>query len=297
MRRLYRRQWRASRGLWIESNHMKPYARERKVAEDLAYRAGVFVQKKATSLAIVSRKRGLAAFDFTTNQDMAAEKVIIAGLRQTFPGDAILSEESLSSLSADHPRLWIVDPLDGTKNYAHGLKSYGVAISLYERGAVQVAAVYLPVFDELYGAVRGQGVTLNGAPLPLREPRATLKESLVAVGFPHQRSAMTLRHTFRLCQDILLESTDILRTASAVFDTCTVAGGQVGGYITSPDIKPWDIASGMLFVEEQGGFVSDPRGRPLNLFRQVKGVFSVAGVMAKNKAIHRSILQVTKKYF
>ncbi|MBI4087890.1 hypothetical protein HY418_00695, partial [Candidatus Kaiserbacteria bacterium] len=193
-------------------------------------------------------------------------------------------------------RLWIIDPIDGTTNYANGMNTYAVSVSFCERGRVQAAAVSVPALHELYTAERGGGLHINGKPLPVLNPDRDLKRSFVNLGFPHERTAPVVKHAFAMYAEILLSSADVRRTGSAVLDTVLVASGRSGAYLT-PDIKPWDIAAGTLFVEEQGGIVSDPFGNPLDLFKKAKGKFAIAAIFAKNANIHSALLRITKNYF
>ncbi len=240
---------------------------------------------------MLKRPHGESFLDVTTSADVEAERIILEGVLHEFPHDAILSEESRASENTSSKRLWIVDPLDGTTNFVKGLDAYGVSIALLVEGVIVMAVNYLPETHAEYYAVRGTGMYKNGAPLVLRQPDDTLAESLVSVGFPHARDTQSLSHAFSLYQTMLTASSDLRRSASAAYDACLLAEGITGAYVT-PDIKPWDIAATVLFVEEQGGVVSDMQGNPINLFLQHEGGYRVAIVAAKNAFIHEALITV-----
>lgn len=270
---------------------MKKFSKEIQLAILAAKKAGALVLKEQATAPILTAKAGAEHFDFTTAADLASEELIIGMIRNAYPDDGILSEETLSNAeTTSGRRMWIIDPIDGTRNYSHGLKIYAVAISLYADGHIQLAAVYLPALDDLYTAVRGEGVFLNDKKLLVRNPEQELKKSLVAVGFHHQRTEAQMSKTFSIMQKIVDLSADVMRSGSAVYDTCMLAAGSIGGYISSPDAKPWDIAAGILFIEEQGGVITGFDGRPANLFSKVGNSYSISVLAAKNKSIHEALL-------
>jgi myo-inositol-1(or 4)-monophosphatase len=272
-----------------------PYSKELKVAKAVALRVGGYLAKEQKKTSVVKRPQGESFLDVTTAQDLDAEKVIIATLRKAFPDDHILSEETLNEYETKSSRTWIVDPLDGTTNYVKGLDAYGVSIALLEKGRVVLAVVYLPITRELYHSVRGNGVYLGRKELPMRSMGDTLEKSLVSVGFPHTRTGPALSSAFELYKNILHVSSDLRRSASAAFDTCLLASGKTGAYVT-PDIKPWDIAAGILFTEEQGGVAIGFDGGPIDLFKKKDGRFSTSVIFAKNEVIAAALLHITKEY-
>ena len=272
------------------------FSQELKLSALVAETVGRSLEGMQGGASVVSRKSGPESFDYTTHQDLSAERMAIEHIKEAFPQDAVLSEETLREITDIPERLWIIDPIDGTTNYANGMNTYAVSISFYKQGRVQAAAVSLPALHELYTAERGRGVFLNEKPLPMLNPDQDLKHSFVNLGFPHERTEPVVKNAFALYAEILLACADVRRTGSAVLDTILVASGKSGAYLT-PDIKPWDIAAGTLFIEEQGGVVSDPFGNPLDLFKKVGGQFTLAAVFSKNAAIHEQMIWITKKYF
>lgn len=271
------------------------YTKELKIAKAIAFKVGRYLYISRKNNAIVKQPNGKGYLDVTTKVDLESERMCIEAILRSFPNDHILSEETLNEFSPDWKRVWIIDPLDGTTNYVKGFDVYAVSIALVVDGKVVMAVNCLPVHDDIFYAVRGHGVFHNGKKLTCISPNDTLAQSLVSVGFPHVRTKEAADPAFELYKNLWLASSDLRRSASAVFDGCLLASGITGAYLT-PDIKPWDIAAGSLFVEEQGGFTSDFSGQPLNLFRKVNDRFSTSVIFAKNKTILTSLQRLTKKY-
>lgn len=274
---------------------MDSYQEELTFAQSLVRRAGKALKNARQDAQVVKQPHGLSYLDVTTSADLESEALILESISAQYPTDRILSEETRSFEDEGKGRLWIVDPLDGTTNFVKGLDAYAVSIALMVDGLVVAAACYLPEQDEDYTALRGAGVHRNGEPLLLLSPTDTLAGSLVSVGFPHSRESAPLTQAFDMYHDMLVTCSDLRRSASAVLDGCVLATGATGAYLT-PDIKPWDIAAMILFIEEQGGVVSDFRGNSLNLFQRSSDRFSIAVVCAKNSAIHASVIDVTRNY-
>lgn len=271
------------------------YTKELKVAKTIALKVGRYLRTSQKNNVIVKQPNGRGYLDVTTKVDLESERMCIEAILNSFPEDHILSEETLNEFSPDWKRVWIIDPLDGTTNYVKGFDVYAVSISLVVDGKVVMAVNCLPVHNDIFHAVRGHGVFHNGKKLTCLSLDDTLAQSLVSVGFPHVRTKEVADPAFELYKNLWLASSDLRRSASAVFDGCLLASGITGAYLT-PDIKPWDIAAGSLFVEEQGGFTSDFSGQPLNLFRKVNDRFSTSVLFAKNKTILTSLQRLTKKY-
>lgn len=274
---------------------MNSYQEELALARSLVRLAGAGLKRACHHAQVVKQPHGLSYLDVTTSADLESEALILEGISAQYPADRILSEETRTHEDGGMGRLWIVDPLDGTTNFVKGLDAYAVSIALIEDGRVVMAACYLPEYDDEYISVRGTGMYRNGEPLSLFFAEDTLASSLVSVGFPHERDPETLMQAFDMYRTVLTESSDLRRSASAVLDGCLLATGATGAYLT-PDIKPWDIAAMILFIEEQGGVVSDFRGDPLNLFQRRGDHFSVAVVCAKNPTIHASVIKITSQY-
>jgi len=198
------------------------------------------------------RKKG--AIDLVTEADVAAESAILASLEEDAPGAAVLAEES----AGDHPtppgaEAWIVDPLDGTTNFAHGLPLCAVSVAFWDGERVTAAAIHCPMQDELFVAAAGHGAFLDGRPIRVSE-RRFLVESLVATGFPYDI------HRFRdevisQLDRLLPKVRDVRRMGAAALDLAYVACGRLDGFWEMA-LKPWDTAAGALLVQEAGGRVS-----------------------------------------
>jgi len=222
--------------------------------------------------------------DLVTEADLASEKLIVDAIRARFPDHAIQSEEGLGDLTARHgrqmhaaqgvPHLWLVDPLDGTVNYAHGYPMWGVSLAFAEAGKVVVGVILDPLRDEIFWAERGQGAWLNG--IKLQVSRATgLQESLLATGFPYQLTLL-IDNNLAEFNAMLPRVQGVRRAGAAVLDLAHVAAGRLDGY-WERHLQPWDWAAGWLLVEEAGGKVTTLDGRPWAL--QEKDMAASNGLM------------------
>jgi myo-inositol-1(or 4)-monophosphatase len=197
--------------------------------------------------------------DYASEVDGLAEKEIIKEFRRSTPDYAILGEES-GPLNSGRPAryTWVIDPLDGTSNYLHGIPHFCVSIALVENGEPIHGVIFDPLRNELFTASRGSGVTLNDKRVRVAE-RKDLDKAMLITGFPPRERPRAGAHL--KCVDVLLaEAEDIRRTGSAALDLAYVACGRADAYFEA-GVKPWDIAAGALMVREAGGKVVDFRGR------------------------------------
>ncbi len=262
------------------------FSAERYVAIEAARRAGAYLKVNQQQAVIEQIKSG--PNDYATAQDLGAERLILEIIERRFPKDAILSEESHTQLP-DTNRLWIVDPLDGTRNYANGLSHFAVSIAFCNEGRPAVGVVYAPCDgDALFAAERDQGAFLNGAPLEMAAPSQTLSASLVATGFAYYQGAALHPHIATL-ERVMNAATDVLRYGSAATDICYVAAGRFGAYYES-GLKPWDVAAAALILEEAGGTVSDVAGHRLDLFARKGSVFCLDVLTAKNQHLQQELI-------
>jgi myo-inositol-1(or 4)-monophosphatase len=197
--------------------------------------------------------------DIVTEADRKSEALIVERLRSHFPGHAIFGEEGgASGAVATAQYRWLVDPLDGTTNFAHGFPVFAVSIGLLENGEPLVATVFNPVTREMYTAMRGEGAYRGQKRIHVSKVE-TLSKSLLATGFPsHKRLQNPNIHYY---WEFTLRSHGVRRAGSAALDLCSVACGQFEGFWEF-GLKPWDTAAGMLLVREAGGLVTDFSGRP-----------------------------------
>ena len=226
------------------------------------------------------RKKG--PIDLVTEADLAVERDFRRLIAAEWPGHAVLGEEQASTPQPAGARCrWIIDPLDGTTNFAHGLALFCVSIAFEVDGQVELGVVYDPIGEELFTAERGGGARLNGQPLQV-SPCETLVEGLLCTGFPysvreHQGSQVKVFGAF------LGRAQAVRRLGSAALDLCYVAAGRLEGF-WEEHLQPWDMAAGGLVVSEAGGQVSRYDGQPIDLFR--------GQVVASNGRLHRQMIEV-----
>lgn len=223
------------------------------------------------------------AIDLVTSVDRESERKIVDVLQRHFPGHSILAEEETNVTGTENHSRWIIDPLDGTTNFAHGYLQFCVSIALEQKGQVAMGLVYDPLRRECFRAVRGQGATLNGA--PIRVSSATeLNKSLLATGFPydHREHADFYLNYFRA---FMTRCQGIRRGGSAALDLCYVACGRLDGF-WELKLKPWDTAAGALIVSEAQGKLSNFSGEP----------FSIWGdqTLATNATIHDEMVGIAR---
>ncbi|HEX6019425.1 MAG TPA: inositol monophosphatase family protein [Burkholderiaceae bacterium] len=196
--------------------------------------------------------------DFVSEVDRAAEAAIIETLLQAYPDHGILAEESGSSHGSRHSEFqWIIDPLDGTTNFLHGLPIYAVSIGLAHRDVVQQAVVYDPARNDLYFASRGRGAFLNDRRLRVSK-RTQLADSLIGTGFPFRRGDDFERY-LQMMQSVMQRCAGVRRPGAAALDLCYVAAGWYDGFFET-GLSPWDVAAGSLIITEAGGLIGNFTG-------------------------------------
>ncbi|MFN2167934.1 MAG: inositol monophosphatase family protein [Anaerolineae bacterium] len=249
-------------------------------ALETARRAGRLLCTQFTQRHTVSHKS--SDIDLVTEADLASEQLIVEAIRARFPGHTILAEEGLGDLqqvAGETEWLWVVDPLDGTVNYAHGFPVWGVSLALAEWGQVQVGVTYDSLRDDLFWAERGGGAWRNGARIHVSDT-ARLRDALVATGFAYKRATLTDNNLAEFSA-IMPRVQGVRRAGAAVIDLALLAAGVLDGY-WEMHLQPWDWAAGWLLIEEAGGMVTDLRGRPWSL-----GTDNLA---ASNGALHDELL-------
>ena len=232
---------------------MSDWTTELEVAERAARAArAVHARGREQELLIDSKS---AATDLVTQVDREAETVIREVLLGAFPEDTVLGEEQGERVGASGRR-WIVDPLDGTLNYAHGLPWYCVSIALEAEGAVQVGLVLDSVHGELFSATRGGGAFVDGRPIRVTE-RRRLDEAMLATGFAYKIDWMM--ENVRIFARVIPQARALRRPGSAALDLASLAAGRLDGF-WELYLNPWDVAAGTLLVQEAGGRVTDETG-------------------------------------
>ena len=224
--------------------------------------------------------------DLVTEADLASERLIVERVRSYHPRHAVLTEESgdvvaLGGARSDYK--WIVDPLDGTTNYAHGYPVFCVSIALEHEGRVVVGVVYDPVRDELFAAERGEGATLNGRRVRVSETD-DLNRALLCTGFPYDvRERGDFARHFRA---FIMRAQSVRRDGAAALDLAYVAAGRFDGFYEE-GLRPWDVAAGVLLVEEAGGRVTHYDGSPFRIYHPP--------IAASNGLIHEAMLEVLRQ--
>jgi myo-inositol-1(or 4)-monophosphatase len=223
-----------------------------------ARRAGAIINRGSLDVdrLTVRTKR---ANDFVSEVDQMAEQAIIQTLLEAYPRHAILAEESGSSPGADGDTeyQWIIDPLDGTTNFLHGVPQYAVSIALLHRGQLSQAVIYDPVRNDLFTASRGRGAFLNERRIRVTR-RDKLQDALVGTGFPF-RDFTHLDAYMGMFRDLVQKTAGLRRPGSAALDLAWVAAGRMDGFFEI-GLNAWDIAAGCLLIMEAGGLVSDFAG-------------------------------------
>src|SRR5215831_8697868 len=254
-----------------------------KLAMDLAREAGEVLKHYATREKQVQFK-GRA--NLVTIADKESEALIIRGIHQRFPEHAILAEETgvIEPNQSSSEVRWIIDPLDGTTNFAHQYPFYCVSIAVEEHGVVTCGAVYDPCRDELFSASRGAGAFLNGEPLRVSDVDR-LSHALLLTGFPYDfRERIEI--PLGMFREFLKESQAVRRGGSAALDLCHMAAGRCDGF-WELKLQPWDTAAGGVIAEEAGARITDFSGGPFSIYTKE--------ILASNGRIHAEMQEVLRR--
>ncbi len=252
----------------------------RQTLEKALYEGGMVLKKAISRPKKISFKTPVS---LVTETDKKAEKTIIAIIKKSFPRHSILAEESVPQ--GGSPSKWIIDPVDGTTNFAHGLPLACVSIGYEEHGQVKLGGVWNPFINELFWAERTRGATLNGKKIRVSTARR-LNRSLVATGFPYDRLSYA-DYYIKIAREVMNRTQGIRRLGSAASDLCYVACGRFDGYWEFK-LNAWDQAAGALMVEEAGGQLSNFGGKAFDLYG--------GQTLATNGLIHRELLSAIKKF-
>jgi myo-inositol-1(or 4)-monophosphatase len=238
------------------------------------------LQRRYFRSQLTIRKKGV--IDLVTEADIAVEQDFRARIARHFPDHTVLGEEAAQSApDGASPYRWIIDPIDGTTNFAHGLALFCVSIALEIDGRVEVGVIYEPIGEELFTVERGEGARLNGVRLHVTR-ESSLVDCLLVTGFPYTATEAR-REQLAVFAQFLAAAQAVRRLGSAALDLAYVAAGRFDGF-WEQSLHPWDVAAGALLVEEAGGRVTDFTGHDFNIFgRQI---------VASNGAVHARMLDV-----
>jgi len=264
--------------------HCRPDMRNMlRLAAEAAVKAGAVLQERYEQPHQIRHK---GAIDLVTEADLASEELILTVLQNSLPGIKVLSEESFASYdSAPEEPVWIIDPLDGTTNFAHNFPWFAVSIALYDRGGSRVGVIYNPIQKELFCATRAGGAWLNGRRITVSEV-SSLQNALVATGFPYdirERSDSILA----MLKKVLTHSQGVRRPGAATLDLAYLACGRLDAF-WEVGLKPWDTAAGYLLVQEAGGMLSRFNGSPFSPF--------IPELLASNTHLHKDLIDLLRGF-
>lgn len=220
--------------------------------------------------------------DLVTEVDKHSEKVIIDTIKNTYPEHSIISEE-VGELIQDSDYNWIIDPIDGTVNFAHGIPICCVSIGLKYKEDLLLGAVYNPIMNELFFAEKGKGATLNGEKITVSE-KSEFKKACLVTGFPY-KWPKTYEHPIKVFERFIMEGLPVRRLGSAAIDLCWVACGRFDGF-WEYNLNPWDVAAGYLIVQEAGGIITNFDGEPYDVDDKE--------TLATNGVIHNDMLKLIR---
>lgn len=253
------------------------------VAAQAAVQAGTLLQERYAQPHQITHK---GAIDLVTEVDLASEELIISLLENNLPGIMVMAEESFTA-DDELPAgpVWIIDPLDGTTNFAHNFPWFAVSIAFYDRGRSRAGVIYNPVQQELFCATLAGGAWLNDNRIEVSTV-ASLQNALVATGFPYdirERSEAILA----MLKKVLTHSQGVRRPGAATLDLAYLACGRLDGF-WEVGLKPWDSAAGYLLVEEAGGTLSSFTGNPFSPF--------APELLASNTLLHRDLVALLREF-
>jgi myo-inositol-1(or 4)-monophosphatase len=247
------------------------------VARDAAFQAGKYMRASYGQQWEVEFK---GEVDLVTRVDRESQEIIHHIIKKNFPCHSILAEENLK-VEKDGKLLWVIDPLDGTTNFAHSLPIFCVSIAFLAEGEAAVGVVYAPLLGEMFCAVKGGGAFLNEKKIKV-SAETDLGNCLLATGFPYDRRKAKENNVVHF-NKFIVRTRGIRRMGAAAIDLCYTAAGRFDGF-WEPKLYPWDMAAGFLLVQEAGGKVTDFSGNPFDPFMRE--------IAASNGHIHQRMLEI-----
>lgn len=250
----------------------------KKILIEASLLAGNLIKEKMNTHFVISNKPGNN--NLVTEVDKQAEKLIIDTVLKQFPDHAILSEE-IGSIEKNSPFKWIIDPLDGTVNFAHGVPLCATSIALEKDGEIIFGAIYHPFLNELYVAEKKCGAFLNDKKISVSKCD-DIDKSYLVTGFPYDYIA-TKNDPLEIFGNFIKKGIPVRRLGSAAIDLCWVAAGRFDAFYEFR-LNPWDVAAGYLLIEEAGGKVTDMKGNAFNCYGEQ--------LLASNGRIHLSMIEM-----
>jgi myo-inositol-1(or 4)-monophosphatase len=255
------------------------------VAVNAARKAGSIINRASLDLDVL-KVTTKSVNDFVTEVDQVAEQAIIETLLTAYPGHGILAEESGRTHGAKNSEyVWIIDPLDGTTNFIHGLPFYAVSIALAHRDQVQQAVVYDPTRNDLFYASKGRGAFLNDKRLRVSK-RTRMAESLIGTGFPFRKGDNFQRYV-KMFEEVMQNCAGVRRPGAAALDLCYVAAGYYDGFFET-GLNPWDIAAASLMITEAGGLIGNFTGESDFMYQRE--------VLAGNPKVYGQMVSILAPY-
>lgn len=227
------------------------------IAVRAARRAGDTILRylgRLESLEVATKSRN----EFVTEVDRLAEQEIVQTIRRNYPDHGVLAEESGRHGNRNSEFLWVIDPLDGTTNFIHGVPIFSVSVALQHRGRLEHGVIYDPMRQELFTASRGEGAQLDGRRIRVSRTHA-LEQALIGTGFPYRSKALWVDRYLEMLQVIMDRSAGVRRPGSAALDLAYVAAGRFDGFWEF-GLQPWDMAAGVLLIREAGGMAGGLTG-------------------------------------
>lgn len=251
---------------------------------EISKEAGAFIKQEAATFDRSKiEKKGFN--DLVSYVDKHAEELLVKGLKKILPEAGFITEEGTETIRQEQYN-WIIDPLDGTTNFTHGLEHYAVSVGLMENQEIVLGVIYNPAHDECYYAYKDGGAYLNGKPIKVSDAPA-LEDSLIATGFPYHDFNLTQQY-LQVLGSFMGKSHGVRRIGSAALDLAYVAAGRCEGFFEY-NLNPWDVAAGIVIVKEAGGHLS----------KFTKGGDYLFGreIVASNKNIHKEMLDTIEEFW
>jgi len=249
---------------------------------EAARESGKIIKQYFRGTFIIENKEGIN--NLVTEVDKLSEKKIIQIIKTHFPTHTVLSEEAGELIMEDSPYQWIIDPIDGTVNFAHGIPLCCVSIALCHKEDLILGVVYNPIMDEMFFAEKGKGAFLNDIPISVSK-KDNFEKACLVTGFPYAWPD-NKEHPILVFERFVKQGLPVRRLGSAAIDLCWVACGRFDGF-WEYNLNAWDVAAGYLIVEEAGGRITNFQGEPYSVFDKE--------TLATNNLIHEDMLHLIRK--